>query len=119
MCLSSWPSSLSIYCIDQKQLPSVRHHASLTAPYPSPRACHPRSIKTKAPITAMHIHNGTLNPDAQGPVGVQLYPSNATLTTYTPDDTLTVYVPVDAAALAKDVYPDMAAFIKVGDCLPA
>ncbi len=69
------------------------------------------SIKTQADITAMHIHNGTLA--AQGGVGVQLYPSNATLKTYGPDDTLTVYAPVDATALAKAVYPDMAAFIKV------
>ena len=57
----------------------------------------------------MHIHNGTLA--AQGPVGVNLHQSNAALNA---KSGLTMYIPIDASALVKDVYPDMAAFAKVG-----
>ncbi len=57
----------------------------------------------------MHIHNGTLA--AQGKVGVNLHKSDAALNARSG---LTMYIPIDATALAKDVYPDMAAFAKVG-----
>ncbi len=69
------------------------------------------SVNTSQPITAMHIHTGRL--PTNGAVGVQLYPSNATLLTYAPSSTLTMVIPVDSAALVTDVFPTFAQFAEV------
>jgi hypothetical protein len=59
-----------------------------------------RSAKTNAPITAMHIHNGTLS--AEGDFGVNLHPSDAILNA---ESGLAMYIPIDASG--KNVYGDI------------